>query len=122
MTYEPTAEYDGFTSTDLDRIYDELKFKLSSTIYKKRPANQSIALENGRSIFVNLENISDKVRVIKEILTMLRCDAATISNLKSIGGSANAGGMSINKNTVGKSELVLINQSVTGLFETREKL
>ena len=122
MTYEPTAEYDGFTSTDLDRIYDELSFKLSSTIYKNRPANQVIVLEKGRNIFVNLENISDKVKIIKEVLTMLRCDAATTANLQSIGGTSSAGRMSINKNTVGKSELVLINQSVTGLFETREKL
>ena len=122
MTYEPTAKYDGFTSTDLDRIYDELSFKLSSTIYKNRPANQVIVLEKGRNIFVNLENISDKVKIIKEVLTMLRCDAATTANLQSIGGTSSAGRMSINKNTVGKSELILINQSVTGLFETREKL
>ena len=30
--------------------------------------------------------------------------------------------MAINKNTVGKREIIIINQSVTGLFENRAKI
>ena len=119
---EPVPQFDGFSDFDLNQIYDELYYKLSSTIYKKRPSNQSETLKANRKVFLDLAKLSDKVNVICEVLKMLRCDTATTSNLKLIGGSPNCGAMSKNKNTVGVSELVLINQSVTGLFETREKL
>lgn len=39
-----------------------------------------------------------------------------------INGSENAGVMSVNKNTVGGGKVTIINQSVTGLFETREEI
>ena len=53
---------------------------------------------------------------------MYRCDATTVANLKAIGGSANAGNMAYNKNTLPTKKLILIHQSVTGLFETEEEL
>ena len=56
------------------------------------------------------------------MLIMYRCDAATVANLKAIGGSANAGSMKIKKNTFTSRSLVLVNQSITGLFETEEEL
>jgi len=39
-----------------------------------------------------------------------------------IGGKSNVGTITVNKNTLGKSKLILINQSVTGLFENRIEL
>ena len=53
---------------------------------------------------------------------MVRCDINTKADLTSVGGSANAGSISVNKNTAGKSKLILVNQSVTGLFENRIEL
>ena len=64
----------------------------------------------------------DEAGVLNEIITMLRCDIATTADLKKIGSGGHAGFMTKNKNTVGKSRLILINQSVTGLFENRIKL
>lgn len=53
---------------------------------------------------------------------MLRCDIKTKADLSAVGGSKNAGNMAVNKNTVGKSKLILVNQSVTGLYENRTEL
>ena len=53
---------------------------------------------------------------------MLRCDIETKSDLSAIGGSKNAGNMAVNKNTVGKTKLILVNQSATGLYENRIEL
>ena len=67
-------------------------------------------------------DLTKKIKVLNEIITMLRCDNETKADLTLIGGTKNAGNMAVNKNTVGRSKLVLINQSVTGLFENRIEL
>ena len=53
---------------------------------------------------------------------MLRCDGTTTANLTLIKGKSNVGSIKKSKTTVGSSKLVLINQSVTGLYEEREVL
>ena len=53
---------------------------------------------------------------------MFRCDATTTTNLKTIGGSANAGGMQVNNYTLSSHKVVLVHQSITGLFGTEEEL
>ena len=95
--------------------------KLTSTIYQKRPANQGRKLQENRNTFKALA-LSDKAKIIDEIVKMLRCDIMTTADLKMVNCSGNAGGMTVNKNTIGKSKLLLINQSVTGLFENRIEL
>ena len=102
-------------------LYDVLTEKLGS-IYRQRPANQYETLVKNRENFVGLDKLKDKAKVINEIVTMLRCDIATTSDLSLIGGSKNAGNMAVSKNTVGKSKVVMVNQSVTGLFENRTEL
>ena len=69
-----------------------------------------------------MDKLKDKAKVINEIITMLRCDITTTADLSLIGGSKNAGNMAVSKNTVGKSKVVMVNQSVTGLFENRTEL
>ena len=59
---------------------------------------------------------------LNNILALFQCDATTSTNLKEIGGTANAGNMAYNKNTLPTKKLILIHQSVTGLFETEEEL
>ena len=53
---------------------------------------------------------------------MLRCDATTTADLSMIGLRGKAGNIAYRKNTLGKSKVLMVNQSVTGLFETRIKL
>lgn len=72
--------------------------------------------------FESLDSIGVKAKIINEILVMFRCDATTVANLKAIGGSPNAGSMKMKKNTLTSKSLKLINQSITGLYETEEEL
>lgn len=118
---EVIENFDGFTDKECIHIYESLADKLILTIYRKRPANQGIKLKENQEVFKRL-SLAYKAKLINEIITMLRCDIATTSDLKLINGSKNAGNMAINKNTIGKSKLILINQSVTGLFENRIEL
>ena len=122
VRYEAESMFEGFDHADLNSLYDELTSKLGTSIYKKRPANQLNALEKGKEKFKNIQTLREKAQIIKEMLIMYRCDAATVANLKAIGGSANAGSMKIKKNTLTSRSLVLVNQSITGLFETEEEL
>ena len=118
---EASEKYDGFSHIDMNELYRILTDKFINTVYKKRPANQANNLVKNESIFYELE-LHEKAKIINEIITMLRCDIANTADLKLINGSPNAGNIAMNKNTVGKSRLVLINQSVTGLFENRIEL
>lgn len=118
---EAIENFDGFTDKECIHIYESLADKLILTIYRKRPANQGIKLKENQEVFKGL-SLAYKAKLINEIITMLRCDIATTSDLKLINGSKNAGNMAISKNTIGKSKLILINQSVTGLFENRIEL
>lgn len=119
---ESVSKAARFSHTELDKLYDELCFKAENSIYKKRPASQAATLKNGQKTFLAITNLKEKAQVINNIITMFRCDATTTTNLKTIGGSANAGGMQVNKNTLTSQKVVLVHQSVTGLFDTEEEL
>lgn len=114
-------KYDGLSHDSVDGLYDVFVNKLNETIYKKRPANQGANLVKNRDLFRNLV-LEEKAKVVNEILTMLRCDIATTADLKLVNGGGYAGSMKVNKNTLGKNKLILINQSITGLFENRIEL
>lgn len=114
--YEPDPIFDGISHEKLNELYDVLTKKLN-TVYKNRPANISDKLGSLRGTFITKKSLREKAQVIKEMMKSVRCDNATTSNLKLIGGSSNAGNIAINKNTLGKSEIKFINQSITGLFE-----
>ena len=119
---ESVSKAARFLHTELDKLYDELCFKAENSIYKKRPASQAATLKNGQKTFLAITNLKEKAQVINNIITMFRCDATTTTNLKTIGGSANAGGMQVNKNTLTSQKVVLVHQSITGLFGTEEEL
>ena len=116
-----SEKYDGFSHLDMNELYRVLTDKFINTVYRKRPANQANNLVKNGSVFDRLE-LHEKAKIINEIVTMLRCDIASTADLKLIKGSTNAGNIAMSKSTVGKSRLILINQSVTGLFENRIEL
>ena len=105
----------------MDILYDLLLNKFN-TIYKKRPANQYEKLCKAKDKFVSDLSLVDKMKCINNILNMLRCDATTTADLSMIDLGRNAGNIAYSKNTLGKSKVLMVNQSVTGLFETRIKL
>lgn len=112
--------HDSITEEGLIHLYDTLIEKHKG-LYRNRPANQLKVLISGKSEFDNL-TLENKSVVLNNILTLLRCDAESKTDLRLIGGSPNAGNMAINKNTLGKKTLYIINQSVTGLFSNKERL
>ena len=67
--------------------------------------------------------MKEKCICLNQILNVLRCDADKTADLRLIGGTAEMGKISINKNTVSKRcKLRIINQSITGLFVNIEEL
>ncbi len=113
--------HDGIKNEELIDLYDEYIKKLQVGVYSNRPANMKDVLSNGRETFINL-SIEDKCYLLDEILTMLRCDIKTNSNLELIEYKTNAGDIKKNTNVLCKNSLVLVNQSVTGLYENRVNL
>lgn len=122
IQYQADSKFEGFTQEDLNDLYDELYIKLKESIYNKRPENQLGTLEKGREKYRAIGDLREKAKIINNILALFQCDATTSTNLKEIGGTANAGNMAYNKNTLPTKKLILIHQSVTGLFETEEEL
>lgn len=122
VRYEVDSKFEGFTDEDLNNVYDELYLKLKESVYNKRPAQQLSTLEKGREKFRTIEKLSEKAKLINDMLVMFRCDATMVANLKLIGGSISAGNMEVNKNTLTSKSLKLVHQSITGLFETEEEL
>ena len=118
---EISTKVDKISHEDLDELYMVLLEKMTR-IYKYRPANQAANLEAGKDNFVNLFSLIEKAKIINNILNLMRCDAATRADLTQIGFTPNAGNMKCSKNVAEKTQMTLINQSVTGLFETRFKL
>jgi len=116
---------DCLTDTKLDSAYTFLMNKLQEE-YIKRPTIKKLVktLSVGEEKFKQ-EKMEDKVKILSEILKLFECKTNS-ANLLAIGGSAKSGNCSVNKNTVGKKllegEIVLVNQSVTGVFEDRIKL
>ena len=118
--YSVNEKFDGLSDDSMMQLYDVLIEKLQ-TVYSRRPANKGQTLAEKRAVFAKLDGTTKAV-LLNEILTMLRCDTATTANLKGIEDGSAVGNIAINKNTAGKSKLVLVNQSVTGLWESRMEL
>lgn len=119
--YGINEKFDNLNDEKLNSVYDVLCDKLMNTIYKGRPANKGKDLLGYKDVFIKLE-LKDKAKVCNQILNMLRCDISTTADLKMIGGTSMAGSIKVNKNTLCGRELLLINQSVTGIFENKIKL
>ncbi len=118
-------KHDCLNNNKLDSVYTFLMNKLQEE-YIKRPTIEKLVeiLKDGEAKFKQ-ERIEDKAKILSEILKLF--DRKTnLADLLKIGGSAKSGNCALNKNTLGKKllkgEVVLVNQSVTGIFEDRIKL
>ncbi len=107
---------------DIRELYDDIVEKLTNGAYSKRPAIDSNKLLNEwRTAFMKL-NLTDSTEVVHEMIKLVRCDGTTTADLSLIGGGKEAGKMKMGKSDVTKKNVVLVNQSVTGLFERRNNL
>ena len=118
--YDVSERFDKMTNDELIELYDDVVTKLLTT-YAKRPSNQGKLMKENRENYAAL-TLKEKAILLNGALNMLRCDVKTKADLSAVGGSKNAGNMAVNKNTVSKSKLILVNQSVTGLYENRTEL
>lgn len=119
--YQINEEIDKISNEELNALFDSLTKKME-TIYVLRPANQGENLRKHENNFSASHDLLEKAKVINQMLNLLRCDATSTANLSNIGGGEYVGSMKIKKSTLGKSKLVLVNQSITGLFEQRIEL
>lgn len=121
INFSISEEFDGINNEDLNRIYDILLSKMKR-FNKEGMADQSKNIETNRLIFIESNDLKGKAKHINEMLTLLRCDNQTSADFTFINGAKGSGSFAVNKNTIGKKNIILINQSVTGLFQNRIKL
>ncbi|MCQ2530711.1 MAG: type II CRISPR RNA-guided endonuclease Cas9 [Lachnospiraceae bacterium] len=101
-------------------FYEYLSKKLNSTLFLLKPNNIALRVTEGRESFNKL-SIEKQVFVLGQILILSSIGTNT-ADLSLIGGSSSSGKMYLGKDISNKKEIVLVNQSVTGLFESRVNL
>ncbi len=109
-----------------ERLYTILT-KKHLTVFKGSPKPMGEKLQQYQQLFLELE-VSKQVYVLLQILQLTATNVKTKADLTAIGGKANEGTMDISKNLENViknqikkglvTELMLINQSPTGLFES----
>ena len=98
-------------------LYDAFNEKLTQSVYAVRLGTQGKTLTEKRSVFAALP-VEEKCIVLSEILHLFQCQSGS-ANLKSIGGPASAGILVLNSNISELDEVLLINQSPSGIYEKR---
>lgn len=99
-------------------LYQELLEKHQKGIYARRPNPMGEKLKNAWSIFIELE-LEEQCEVLAQIIKLTSIGPAAYGDLKLIGEAPKCGVMLMPKKISTAQEVVLINQSVTGLFESR---
>lgn len=108
-------EWDEITAAANIELYDFMLLKHESNAYINRPSSQIENLKKGREKFVKLQ-VEKQCEVLNQILNLFKCKPIS-ADLKMIGGSGHAGVTLFNKDISAKRQVVLYNQSVTGVFE-----
>ena len=98
-------------------LYNVLCEKHSVGIFTLRPNPVGDKIKKGYDKFVNLTT-EEQIKLLIEIIK-LTCVGIVSANLTLIGGASISGKMLISKNITDAKECLLINQSVTGLYENR---
>ena len=102
------------------KLYKELCEKYNNGIYSKRPTAVGEKLKGAEQAFAKI-SLYEQCIVISQILALSRIENPS-ADLTLIGLSKQTGTMKISKNITNCKEYILINQSVTGLFEQKVDL
>ncbi|MCM1124775.1 MAG: type II CRISPR RNA-guided endonuclease Cas9, partial [Eubacterium sp.] len=105
------------TIEDNLELYNILCDKHNNGIFKKKPNPVGIKLQEDREKFEQLSCVQQG-SVLLEILNLTKI-GVTSANLSLIGEAAKTGVMLISKKVSEAEEFILINQSVTGVYENR---
>lgn len=108
-------KYDSITAERNIKLYDEYTDKFKTSIYRFKPNAIGDELLEGRDAFVKLTE-DKQIYVLNQILTLfVRLNNG--ADLTLINGSKSSGVSLISSELTKQSSVVLVNQSVTGLFE-----
>ena len=97
------------------KLYDLILEKNTTGIYSKRPATIGTILKNGKKEF-ELLDLDEQVEALICIMKVFSFENQGI-NLKAVGGAKQSGKMQPNKMISERKSVLIINQSITGLFE-----
>ena len=101
-------------------LYEQFLEKCEKTVYKYRLGAVAAILKSGKEKFETL-GLENQCNVLFELIKNFSQSADTI-NLSMVGGANTAGKMLINKKISEASEMYLLTQSSTGLFQTKTDL
>jgi CRISPR-associated endonuclease Csn1 len=123
---EPGPEIGNFDKISEDQnvtVFDILVDKLTNTLYSKRPGIDATlkVLTKSREKFISLE-VWQQVYIISEVLKLMNSNRFS-ADLRIVGGVKQAGGSLKVNSVISKAEsAILINQSITGVYETEINL
>ena len=106
---------DKVTEQELISLYDTFLVKLSNTIYNVKLSAQVKTLTEKRARYLDL-TIEEKALLLLQVLKFFQCNKVN-ADLKDIGGSGNAGVITNNRKISGLTQISIIHQSPTGIFE-----
>lgn len=112
---QPISYLRNLTKEDNLEIYDTLCQKLRDTVYSKRLSAQVAAFEKGREKFIAL-SLEEQCIFLSNALPLFQCNAMS-ADLTLCGGVGHAGVLVLNNDITKLTNIKLIFQSVTGLFE-----
>ncbi len=101
-------------------LYEKLLKKHKNTIFNKSPKPMDKILMTGEEAFSGLDTMEQCKTLIK-IIKISGIETESV-NIKEINGPTEAGRIRISGNMTKKKELLLINQSASGLFSTSKDL
>lgn len=114
-TVQPISSLRKLTKEDNIEIYDTLYHKLRDTIYHQRLSAQVETFEKCRERFIQL-TLEEQCIFLSNALKMFQCNAMS-ADLTLCGGVGHAGVLLLNNDITKLTNIKLIFQSVTGLFE-----
>ena len=97
------------------KLYQLLVAKCADNSFCDRPASQYDNLKRCEETFTDLK-LFEQVQVLEQIFKLFKCGSAS-ANLKLLGLGAYCGIPRISMNIKDKAKIVLVNQSITGVFE-----
>ena len=118
--YKETMEIpEEITGENNKILYGLLSDKFSSGIYVKRPNPIGKKLKDRQETFEKL-TIENQCRVLLELLKLTSIGSSSLgADLSLIKEATHCGGMLMSKKIGGATELLIVNQSVTGIYENR---
>ena len=118
---ELSPEHDGINEENTAKLFSELISKNSENIYRSRPGNQSKVFNGGAMEKFLALPLSERCDAIQNVVHYYCMDSG-VADLTLIGGTSHSGVIKKSaRYQDGKASIIIVDRSITGLFETRTK-